>query len=78
VSTRSGRANLASSSRSSTKPLHFTKLISRSTRSADPLLSAVEEARRTTLVAVPDAHGFRFDIRLQGEGETVFLTYPRH
>lgn len=47
-------------------------------RSADPLLSAVEEARRTTLVAVPDAHGFRFDIRLQGEGETVFLTYPRH
>ena len=34
--------------------------------------------QRTTLVAVPDAHGFRFDIRLQGEGETVFLTYPRH
>ena len=47
-------------------------------RSADPLLSAVEEGRRSTLVAVPDAQGFRFDIRLQGEGETVFLTYPRH
>jgi protocatechuate 3,4-dioxygenase alpha subunit len=29
-----------------------------------------------TLRAVPDAHGFRFDIRLQGEGETVFLTFP--
>ena len=29
--------------------------------------------RRATLVATADAHGFVFDIRLQGEGETVFL-----
>jgi protocatechuate 3,4-dioxygenase alpha subunit len=45
---------------------------------ADPLLSSVEEARRGTLVARADEHGYAFDIRLQGEGETVFLTYPRH
>ena len=47
-------------------------------RSADPLLSAVEGGRRSTLVAVPDAQGFRFDIRLQGDDETVFLAHPRH
>ena len=45
---------------------------------ADPLLSSVEEARRGTLVARPDEHGYAFDVRLQGEDETVFLTYPRH
>jgi protocatechuate 3,4-dioxygenase alpha subunit len=44
----------------------------------DRLLSGVEEGRRSTLVAVADARGFRFDIRLQGDDETVFLTYPRH
>ena len=27
-------------------------------------------------VAAADDHGFVFDIRLQGEGETVFLSYP--
>ncbi len=42
---------------------------------ADPLLASVEEGRRATLVTVPDAHGFVFDIRLQGEGETVFLDH---
>ena len=40
---------------------------------ADPLLRSVDETRRTTLVAVPDGDGLRFDIRLQGENETVFL-----
>ncbi len=39
----------------------------------DPLLASLEPGRRATLVAEQDAHGFRFDIRLQGEGETVFL-----
>ena len=48
------------------------------TLAADPLLSSVEESRRGTLVARPDEHGYVFDIRLRGEGETVFLTYPRH
>ena len=45
---------------------------------ADPLLSTVDPDRRSTLVAAADEHGFVFDLRLQGEAETVFLTYPRH
>ncbi|MCD2188810.1 protocatechuate 3,4-dioxygenase subunit alpha [Actinomycetospora soli] len=44
---------------------------------ADPLLSALPETRAATLMAVPDGWfggpGYRFDIRLQGPGETVFL-----
>ena len=45
---------------------------------ADPLLSTLSTEERATLVAVPDAQGFGFDIRLQGEAETVFLRYPGH
>ncbi|MFC4785693.1 protocatechuate 3,4-dioxygenase subunit alpha [Nocardioides sp. MAHUQ-72] len=45
---------------------------------ADPLLTSLDPARRGTLVAGTDEHGFVFDIRLQGEDETVFLTHPRH
>lgn len=43
--------------------------------SADPVLNLIEQAdRRRTLVARRTAPGlYRFDIRLQGEGETVFL-----
>jgi len=42
---------------------------------ADPVLSALPEpGRRDTLIATADGAGrFRFDIRLQGEGETVFF-----
>jgi protocatechuate 3,4-dioxygenase alpha subunit len=41
---------------------------------ADPLLSGLPADRAATLVAVPAGAGeLRFDIRLQGEGETVFL-----
>jgi protocatechuate 3,4-dioxygenase alpha subunit len=40
---------------------------------ADPLLRRVDPERRGTLVAEPDGDGYRFDIRLQGPGETVFL-----
>jgi protocatechuate 3,4-dioxygenase alpha subunit len=41
----------------------------------DPLLSAIEDPdRRATLVAVQDGPAsWRLDIRLQGDGETVFL-----
>lgn len=39
----------------------------------DPLLNLVPEARRGTLIAGQAAGEWRFDIRLQGEGETVFL-----
>ena len=45
---------------------------------ADSLLSSLDPERRETLVARPDESGYVFDIRLQGPGETVFLTYPRH
>jgi protocatechuate 3,4-dioxygenase alpha subunit len=43
--------------------------------SADPVLARVEHAeRRPTLIAKAEAPGrYRFDIRLQGDGETVFL-----
>jgi protocatechuate 3,4-dioxygenase, alpha subunit len=43
--------------------------------SGDPLMRAIEHAgRRPTLVAAAEGNGrYRFDIRLQGEGETVFL-----
>jgi protocatechuate 3,4-dioxygenase alpha subunit len=43
---------------------------------ADPLLARLPAARRATLIAAPDDGGYRFDIRLQGQDETVFLTYP--
>jgi protocatechuate 3,4-dioxygenase alpha subunit len=36
---------------------------------ADPVLSAVPEPRRATLIADGSGREFRFDIRLQGEGE---------
>ncbi|MFG2574858.1 protocatechuate 3,4-dioxygenase subunit alpha [Streptomyces sp. NPDC048481] len=43
---------------------------------ADPLLRRVDPARRDTLVATREPSGtYRFDIRLQGEGETVFLEF---
>lgn len=44
--------------------------------SADRLLVSVAPDRRPTLVAVAEPHGYRFDVRLQGEDETVFLSYP--
>ena len=44
---------------------------------ADPVLAALPADRRATLVAVPDGAGYMFDVRLQGERETVFLSYPR-
>ncbi|MFF0141148.1 protocatechuate 3,4-dioxygenase subunit alpha [Streptomyces sp. NPDC005227] len=43
---------------------------------ADPLLDALPDGRRATLIAAEDARRtYRFDIRLQGEGETVFLEF---
>jgi protocatechuate 3,4-dioxygenase alpha subunit len=39
----------------------------------DPLLIRVPAERRHTLIAEPTADGYLFDIRLQGEDETVFL-----
>ena len=43
----------------------------------DPFLRGLAEDRRATLVATPDESGYVFDIRLQGDDETVFLTFAR-
>lgn len=43
----------------------------------DPFLAGVDPDRRHTLVATAEDGGYRFDVRLQGVGETVFLAYPR-
>ena len=39
----------------------------------DPVLSSVDPERRHTLIATPAEDGYTFDIRLQGDGETVFF-----
>ena len=40
----------------------------------DPVLMGVPDEDRPTLVAEPTDRGFRFDVRLQGERQTVFFT----
>ena len=40
---------------------------------ADPVFASIPAERRDTLLAQPEGDGYRFDIRLQGEGETVFF-----
>ena len=43
---------------------------------AEPLLAALSPERRSTLMAEPTAERvYRFDVRLQGEKETVFLDF---
>ena len=43
---------------------------------SDPLLGRIDPSRRDTLLAIRDGDGsYRFDIRLQGERETVFLDF---
>jgi protocatechuate 3,4-dioxygenase alpha subunit len=39
----------------------------------DPVLQSVPEERRGTLLAEAVEDGYRFDVHLQGEGETVFF-----
>ncbi len=41
--------------------------------SGDPVLASVPEDRRATLIAAKTEDGYRFDVRLQGDGETVFF-----
>jgi protocatechuate 3,4-dioxygenase alpha subunit len=40
---------------------------------ADPVFASVDPERRETLLAHPDGDGYRFDVILQGEDETVFF-----
>ena len=42
---------------------------------ADPLLSSLEPERRATLIAAPEDGGYRLDIHLQGDRETVFFSF---
>jgi protocatechuate 3,4-dioxygenase alpha subunit len=44
----------------------------------DPFLATLDADRRSTLLTTQDETGYVFDVHLQGERETVFLTYPRH
>ena len=46
--------------------------------SSDPLLSSLESSEAATLVASRDAEGYRFDLRLQGDDQTVFLDVAAH
>lgn len=39
----------------------------------DPVLAQVPEERRGTLMAAPVLGGYTWDVRVQGEGETVFF-----
>lgn len=41
----------------------------------DRLLDSLAEEERATLVATAETTGLRFDIRIQGDGETVFLQH---
>jgi protocatechuate 3,4-dioxygenase alpha subunit len=44
-----------------------------SANAADPTLARIPADRRDTLLAAPTDDGYRFDIHLQGDGETVFF-----
>jgi protocatechuate 3,4-dioxygenase alpha subunit len=45
-------------------------------RAADPVFRKVPVARRQTLIAHREPGGtLRFDVRLQGPGETVFFAF---
>ncbi|HKI93388.1 MAG TPA: hypothetical protein VJ986_13890 [Gaiellaceae bacterium] len=42
---------------------------------SDEVLDGLEPAQRETLVASADGDGFRFDIRMQGDGATIFFEH---
>ncbi|GAA3666755.1 protocatechuate 3,4-dioxygenase subunit alpha [Nocardioides ginsengisoli] len=45
---------------------------------SDDFLAGLPADERASLQVVADDDGYRFDIHLQGDRETVFLRYPRH
>ena len=45
---------------------------------SDPFLRSLPPDRRDTVIAEKDGTGLRFDVTLQGDRETVFITYPGH
>ena len=40
----------------------------------DPVLRGIADDERATLIAVAQKDSLRFDVRLQGEGQTAFFT----
>jgi protocatechuate 3,4-dioxygenase alpha subunit len=44
-----------------------------SANAEDPLFTSLPVERRSTVLAQPTADGYRFDIRLQGDRETIFF-----
>ena len=40
---------------------------------ADPILSSIDADDRATLIAEQEDGGYRFDVRLQGDDQTVFF-----
>ena len=42
---------------------------------ADPVLSGLDDTQRATLVAEAEDGALRFDIRMQGDGHTVFFAH---
>lgn len=56
--------------------VYLPDLLDRATETTDPLLESLEPGRRATLIATrTDPRTYRFDIRLQGDDETVFLEF---
>ena len=55
------------------QPRRDAHLLRRRGQCGRPVLSSVPDDRRDTLIARPTDDGYRFDVRLQGEGETVFF-----
>ncbi len=49
-----------------------------SANAADPFLCSLDPDAAATLVAVSEEGGYRFDVRLQGDDETVFLDVAGH
>ena len=52
---------------------HLTTRIYLDAEADDPVLASVAAERRETLLAERTEDGYRFDIRIQGERETVFF-----
>jgi protocatechuate 3,4-dioxygenase alpha subunit len=52
---------------------HLTTRIYLREPGPDPVWESVPPERRQTMMATPSEDGYRFDIRLQGDDETVFF-----
>jgi len=65
--------NLIVHGRGILKPLHTRVYLPGTHEEDDGVLDLVEDSRRATLFALADGTVLHFDVRLQGDGETVFF-----